>query len=336
MDPMTGRYQWLVVLTSGWLVAGGWIDAWAHHRTSVETFFTPWHAVLYSGFLASAAVVVSPAVVRLVRRSTESPALPPGFGLSVLGLLLFALAGAGDALWHTIFGIEEDIEALLSPPHLMLGAGAFLIVSGPARAAWRDLGEGAGSGWKRLGPPLLSTAMVLSLATFLTEYANPLSIPLAAGDGITRLADFGLGSEDFVGSETLKQGLGVAGILVLAVLIAGASAVVLRWPRRFGALTILLTVGLAPSLLPHQVVAFLPVVVGGGLGCDVLARLLRPAPARSLAWRGFSFLGPAIFFGLYFTAVALSVGLAWTPELWLGSIMLAGSAGLLLGLLHAP
>jgi hypothetical protein len=333
---MTGRYQWLVVLTSAWLVAGGWIDAWAHHRTSVETFFTPWHAVLYSGFLASAAVVVSPAVLRFVRRSTESPALPPGYGLSVLGLLLFALAGAGDAVWHTILGIEEDIEALLSPPHLMLGAGAFLIVSGPARAAWRDLGEGAGSGWERLGPPLLSTAMVLSLATFLTAYANPLSIPLAAGDGITRLADFGLGSEDFVGSETLKQGLGVAGILVLAVLIAGASAVVLRWPRRFGAFTILLTVGLAPSLLPHQVVAFLPVVVGGGLGCDVLARLLRPAPARNLAWRGFSFLEPAIFFGLYFTAVALSVGLAWTPELGLGSIMLAGSAGLLLGLLHAP
>lgn len=330
---MSGRYQWLVILTSAWLVAGGWIDAWAHHRTSVETFFTPWHAVLYSGFLASAAVVVAPGVVRAVRRSTGSPAMPPGYGLSLLGVLLFALGGVGDAIWHTIFGIEEDIEALLSPTHLMLGAGALLIVSGPARAAWRHLGEGAGSGWERLAPPLLSTAMVLSLAAFYTEYANPLAIPLAAGERITRLADFGLGSEDFAGSEMLKQALGVASILVLAALIAGASAVLLRWPRRFGAFTILLTAGLAPSLLPHQIVAFVPVVVGGGVACDALARLLRPAPARRHAWRSFLFLGPAVFFGLYFSVTALSVGLAWTPELWLGSILLAGSVGLLLSLL---
>ena len=39
--------------------------------------------------------------------------------------------------WHTAFGIELGNDALLSPSHLMLGLGLFLIVSGPFLA--RDL-----------------------------------------------------------------------------------------------------------------------------------------------------------------------------------------------------
>ncbi|MEZ4662017.1 MAG: hypothetical protein R2911_31085 [Caldilineaceae bacterium] len=41
----------------------------------------------------------------------------------------------GDLIWHELFGIEQDFEALISPTHLMLGAGLALIVSGPLRAA---------------------------------------------------------------------------------------------------------------------------------------------------------------------------------------------------------
>jgi hypothetical protein len=38
---------------SAWVVAGMVLDAWAHQNLSrLETFFTPWHAVLYSGVAA--------------------------------------------------------------------------------------------------------------------------------------------------------------------------------------------------------------------------------------------------------------------------------------------
>lgn len=38
-------------------------------------------------------------------------------------------------LWHSRFGIEAGIEALLSPTHLVLALGGMLMVSGPLRAA---------------------------------------------------------------------------------------------------------------------------------------------------------------------------------------------------------
>jgi len=36
-----------------WLIVGLFVDGWAHNtRPLLETFFTPWHAVFYSGFAA--------------------------------------------------------------------------------------------------------------------------------------------------------------------------------------------------------------------------------------------------------------------------------------------
>lgn len=55
----------IVAAAAGWLVGGMWLDAWAHHSVSstLETFFTPWHGVLYSGLLAMMSVL-SAALVR--------------------------------------------------------------------------------------------------------------------------------------------------------------------------------------------------------------------------------------------------------------------------------
>jgi hypothetical protein len=39
-----------------WLLLAVFLDGWAHlHLPGLETFFTPWHAALYSGMLATAA-----------------------------------------------------------------------------------------------------------------------------------------------------------------------------------------------------------------------------------------------------------------------------------------
>src|SRR6266545_711987 len=54
------RFDWAVVLASLWFIAGMFLDDWAHANlaSSLETFFTPWHAVLYSGFSAVAGVLM--------------------------------------------------------------------------------------------------------------------------------------------------------------------------------------------------------------------------------------------------------------------------------------
>jgi hypothetical protein len=53
-------YDWTVVLLSGWFVGGLFLDGWAHHYIpELESFFSPWHAVFYMGFLAVAGFLSS-------------------------------------------------------------------------------------------------------------------------------------------------------------------------------------------------------------------------------------------------------------------------------------
>ena len=65
------RRRLITVILASWLTLGGFVDGFAHRNLDTpETFFTPWHAVLYSGFLAVAfwlawlVIRSSPQVVR--------------------------------------------------------------------------------------------------------------------------------------------------------------------------------------------------------------------------------------------------------------------------------
>ena len=56
--PDSRVFDFLSIATSVWFVAGIILDNWAHnHFSSIETFFTPWHAVLYSGSIAVAGLI---------------------------------------------------------------------------------------------------------------------------------------------------------------------------------------------------------------------------------------------------------------------------------------
>src|SRR3546814_18304534 len=78
-----------------WMVVGLFLDGWAHDNAKPESFFTPWHGVLYSGFAASAAAAV---LVAMRARSGVRPwraALPVGPGLTLPGPGVFAPGAVG-------------------------------------------------------------------------------------------------------------------------------------------------------------------------------------------------------------------------------------------------
>ena len=76
-----------------------------------------------------------PSLVTLVRESLPGnrwlQAIPDGYELSVLGLVIFGISGIGDLTWHLLLGIERSTEALLSPTHLGLALGIGLALTGP-------------------------------------------------------------------------------------------------------------------------------------------------------------------------------------------------------------
>ena len=132
------RFDWTMIAACTWLLTGGYLDAWAHnHIPSLETFFNPWHGVLYSGLLVVAMVMGSVLVINHARGDSWQQAVPAGYELSLLGIFGFAIGGVGDMFWHILFGFERNIDAELSPTHLMLMISLGLIMAGPLRAAWR-------------------------------------------------------------------------------------------------------------------------------------------------------------------------------------------------------
>src|SRR5262245_10952644 len=104
------HFDWAMIVLAIWLVSGAFIDGWAHTHGKVDaTFFTPWHIIFYSGFVAAASYLVGHALCNLVRGYPWRTVLPSGYGLSLLGALIFWFGGMGDLLWHFLFGIEQDV-----------------------------------------------------------------------------------------------------------------------------------------------------------------------------------------------------------------------------------
>ena len=164
---------------SSLLLGGFYVDLWAHaHGRTDNTFFTPWHALLYSAMAVVGIFLGANAIRRRSRGSAWPETLPPGYGLSLIGVGLFTVGGVADLIWHVIFGVEFSVDALLSPTHLVLASAGVLIVAGPLRAAWRNP-ERTSQRWVGKIPAVLSLALLLSILTAFTQFVHPLGVPWA-------------------------------------------------------------------------------------------------------------------------------------------------------------
>jgi hypothetical protein len=322
-------YDWTVVLLSFWFLAGVVLDGWAHnHIPELESFFTPWHAVFYSGFLAVAGFLMATLVRNHARGYPWRHAMPSGYELSLLGVLIFIAGGIGDIVWHEIFGVEVNVEALLSPTHLTLALGGSLMVGGPFRAGWRHpFDQNNRIRWVDLLPPLLSLTFLLSIWTFMTQFGHPLVDTWA-------VAGFRPRSQNV---PTLRQSLGIVSILVQAGVLMGLVLLaVLRWRLPLGSLTLVFALNATLMSFMRDQYRLIPAAAVAGFVADLLLRWLRPSMVRSGALRLFAFTVPALDYTLYFVVLMVTQGLDWSVHLWTGAIILAGVVGLLLSYLLIP
>jgi len=341
------RFDWIMVVVSVWWLGGLFIDGWAHSNIpQLETFFTPWHAVLYSGYLAVAITLIvkilqnlrqsvvstggtALSLVMLVRNNLPgnrwTQAIPTGYELSLLGVAIFGVSGIGDLTWHIIFGIERSTEALLSPTHLGLALGIGLALSGPLRAAWRR--SGGTTSWRQLGPAILSLTFTFSLLTFFTVYASPLITPWPIID------------------TSNSPNRGITDILLITALTMGCVLLALRrWRLPFG--TFAFMFGLNGALMvvfsPNSLLVSVPTALPGGLAADIVYRILQPSLDQPTSVRLFAFLVPVMFYALYFVDLAIvgpiifQGGIIWSVPFWAGAPVIAGITGFLLSYVMIP
>ncbi|MGN9914397.1 hypothetical protein ACTMTJ_43385 [Phytohabitans sp. LJ34] len=296
----TYRTDLVTALLSGWFTVGLLLDAWAHNNVpELETFFTPWHAVFYWGFVATAAWIAWTCRRALRSGRPDLAALPAGYPPAVFAVAGFAVAGIADFTWHSAFGIEQDIDILFSPSHLGLAAAMLVIVTTPLRAAWAATDAPPAPGLRRLLPAVLSVAFAGTLVLLFLQYANAFSY--LASDVV-----FGLSNLDESWTAELVSAILVTNLVLVVPLLALAR----RWVVPPGAATILFACagGLSAAVTGFANTALVLGLVGAGAAVDLLAAWLRPGPERPVRVRVFAALAPLVIWSVYLVTAYVASG----------------------------
>ena len=178
-----------------------------------------------------------------------SRALPKGYETTIAGLIVFLAGGILDMIKHTLWGFEQGFDALLSPTHLLIGAGMFLIIAGPVRSAF----ERARPPATLVGqlPMLLALASMMELMhwglqfIFLSE-AEHMNAPLDP-------ARFPHDTFTLLSLLYYKQGIGLMAVTIQSLLVVGFALYAAR------------RISLAPGALTRAVRRRQPLHCGGTL-----------------------------------------------------------------------
>lgn len=305
--PATDREHLVTVLFGLWMTVGLFLDGYFHQNLegTTESFLTPWHAVFYTGFAASALWMASMSRHR-DRGSFDWRLrfLPPGYDGARLGLVLFAAGGVGDAIWHTAFGVERGIDALLSPTHLLLFAALILILAAPYRSA--TAAASSPRPWMLAGSLISATALV----GFFLNFAWGLGIATFARTAYDPVSEVGE-------TEVIA---GVASMLVTTAVLFGAARLLIA-PRRppsgslvvlFGAVSLLVSAAFDEDI--------------EGVGAALVAGVVLEATRwTSLRRADVFFAASVVLWAAYLGLLALD-GIEWQPEIWVGAIAVSSLA----------
>ena len=337
------RTDLVTALLGIWFGVGLMIDAWAHSNLAeLETFFTPWHAVFYSGFAVVSGWIIWQ-VWRNVRAGRQGlAAVPTGYLAGLVAIPAFAAFGLADMMWHTILGIETTIDIFFSPSHLGLVVTMMLIITTPLRSAWNAPHVGARPSLGRLLPALIGLAFATTLVSLFLSYGDALQYrPQVIVQAFSMAQDSGAAPRG-AGPRPVAVGadrVAVAMVVTNVIMLSPVLLLVRRWLLPFGSVTVMYTI---MALMPGAQTAFrnLPILlsfVAAGVVSDLLIRRLRPSGERRAAYWAFAGLSAFVTWSLYIgIASATSGGLPAVPELWTGAPVVAGLIGLALGALFLP
>lgn len=307
-----------------WFTLGLFLDAYAHANIpELESFFTPWHAVFYSGFAAVAGWVLWTVWGHVREGRRGRAAVPVGYGMTLVALPVFVVSGAVDLAWHELLGIETTTDIFFSPSHLGLITAMIVILTTPLRAAWAD----------PVRPTPTPTAVLVlafagSLVLLFLSYGNALLF--SPGEVVASFSTLGDGGADVLAACIL---------LTDAVLLAPLLLLAKRWRLPFGAATAVFgTAALISAVLTGFELLALPLaVLVAGVLADVLARVLRPAAHRRGAFWGFAAGTAALTWSLYLgVASAVAGRLPAVVELWTGMPIVAALVAWLLAVIVLP
>jgi len=302
-------FDWVVVTLSAVLLFGAYFTSYAYvikQGALVQPAATIGQSTVLAALLVVAALMFAELLYSVRAGRPWNQALPDGYVGSLAAALIFGVAWLVDTQYWTPdlqAPTALGLDALFTPPHLVEIAAAAVIVSGPLRAAARR-------GEARAGfTVLLSSALLLSVITFATQFVHPLIDP------------WGLTNYEFKASafSWVRENIGVASILAQALILAGTALLLNSgFQLPIGSLTFVFLVNGALVTTTKLHYEWLPVMLVTGLAGDSWlwwSRRRPGLPSASLC----AVVGTA-FAAAY--AIEISIlGSDWKPSIWLGIIL---------------
>lgn len=278
----------LTIATSGaFLQIGGtsW-DVTSHIMKEPETFFTPSHAVLYTGIVLLTLAAGIGGFVLIRNKEVRRKSFATGFKLLIIGSMVSLAAGPSDFLWHEAFGVD----GLLSPPHLALITGMLInsiaVVLGLARIRYTGLTPSK--------EKIVRLALIPAFAALwftMIWYVYMFSLPFSNGEDFkfnpnpnvaALIATISLPFLSSIVFLSASKAIGwPGGATSVAVLIVGLNSfanVIPTVPSMISFLPWYLIIAIFPALIADLVLKFLPmksnvsikkseIIAGAIIGC---------------------------------------------------------------------
>ncbi|MCU1358577.1 MAG: hypothetical protein JWM89_3995 [Acidimicrobiales bacterium] len=283
-------------------------------------FVSGWHLVLYGGVLAVGLWLGLGAIRR-------GPAFVSSASGTAIGFLLLSLGGICDAAWHHAFGTEAAVEALVSPPHLVVFSGLVFLLTSPLVVLWKRPA-------RRLGF-VASLAALVSLvsAVLVTELFTGFLSPLAGGLSLQPGYVEPLIGESLQDYDQVR-GLGIA-VWTVALVVAAFTVVWVRF-RLLPGMTFLgfVLIGVPAFVVDGGGIGWhspiRPLVVGfavAGLVAEAMVALLgKPTLGRFAASLTGAMVG-AMLWAATFAELDQDGRLLWNQSLWGGTVTLSALVG---------
>jgi hypothetical protein len=312
------------------MIGGALADTWAHTNLAdeLETFFTPWHALLYSGFALTAAWTFWLGYRNRGRTARWwRDGWPAGYGLGAIGVVGFVAGGVLDMIWHSIFGVEVSLDIVLSPSHLILAVSGTLLVTSALRSWWAtgSTGRRAATGVAALSLGSIFGVLLLSHSTVFRSTAA------------TQAYDYVTGSPSHIDAS-----YGTARYLITTAILLVPVLLVYRRRSVLGTATAVVGAIFLFNLVASEFRGSLPAIaLGATLGAfavDLIAGRLDAVrgPDAPLRLPIIGALFGALFTAGHLLGLQVADGVAWPVPIWTGNIVLAALGGALLGGVATP
>src|SRR6187200_2036372 len=158
-------------------ISGGNWDVTSHLLLTPESFFTPSHALLYTGIGILSLSSIIGGILMLKYRELKKSGLALSFKLLIIGSIISIISGPSDFIWHQTFGVD----GFLSPTHLMLITGMLINTLAVAIGLVR-LNTFVKSGiFSQLGR-IFAFITLIALWLILISYVYMFALPISDGE----------------------------------------------------------------------------------------------------------------------------------------------------------